>query len=154
MDESLEEHESSDDVDYHQLLKDYHEVQVVLSSTRLNAEMLCGELDAACDTLQGPMTNISKVRVDWAILKEQGHNIMNLFGELRTRVKTLEPCVQVDYNTSFPMGIVDNLFVVEEPFRALPARLRAVVTQVICLGIATAMAAAQLQIGTAVNAYR
>jgi len=43
--ESLEEHESLDDVDYHQLSKDYHEVQAVLSSTRLNAEMLRGELD-------------------------------------------------------------------------------------------------------------
>ena len=38
--ESLEEHKSLDDVDYHQLLKDYHEVQAVLSSARLNVEML------------------------------------------------------------------------------------------------------------------
>ena len=50
--ELLEEHESSDNVEYHQLLKDYREVQMDLSSTRLNAEMLCGELDAACDALQ------------------------------------------------------------------------------------------------------
>ena len=49
---SLEEHESSDDIEYHQLLKDYHEVQAVLSSTRLNAEMLCGELDIVRDALQ------------------------------------------------------------------------------------------------------
>ena len=40
MGESSEEHESSDDVEYHQLLKDYCEVQVDLSSTRLNAKTL------------------------------------------------------------------------------------------------------------------
>ena len=50
--ESSEECEFSDNVDYHQLLKDYREVQAVLSSTRLKAEMLHNELDAACDTLQ------------------------------------------------------------------------------------------------------
>ena len=50
--ESLEEHESSDDIDYRQLLKDYCEVQAALSSTRLNVEMLRGELDTACDALQ------------------------------------------------------------------------------------------------------
>ena len=50
--ESLEERESSDDVEYHQLLKDYHEVQVNLSSTRLNAETLRNELDVARDALQ------------------------------------------------------------------------------------------------------
>ena len=44
--------ESSDDVDYHQILKDYHKVQVVLSLTRLNAEMLRGELDATRNALQ------------------------------------------------------------------------------------------------------
>ena len=36
--ESSEEGESSHDKDYHQLLKDYHEVQAVLSLTRLNAD--------------------------------------------------------------------------------------------------------------------
>ena len=51
VDESLEECESLDIVECHQLLKDYHEVQAVLSSTRLNAEMLCSELDATRDTL-------------------------------------------------------------------------------------------------------
>ena len=49
--ESSEERESSDDVDYHQLLKDYREVQEVLSSTRLNVEILRNELDAARDAL-------------------------------------------------------------------------------------------------------
>ena len=58
--ESLEEHESSDDVEYHQLLKDYHEAQVDLSSARLNAEMLRAELDAACDALHFSMTEVSK----------------------------------------------------------------------------------------------
>ena len=50
--ESSEERESLDDVDYRQLLKDYRKVQVLLSSSRLNAEMLRGELDAASDALQ------------------------------------------------------------------------------------------------------
>ena len=49
---SSKEHEYSDDADYYQLLKDYHKVKALLSSSRLNAEMLCGELDAACDALQ------------------------------------------------------------------------------------------------------
>ena len=52
MGESSEERESSNDVAYHQLLKDYHKVQVLLSSSRLNTEMLCIELDAAHDALQ------------------------------------------------------------------------------------------------------
>ena len=52
VDESSEEHKSSNDIYYHQLLKDYHEAQVDLSSTRLNTEMLHGELDAARDALQ------------------------------------------------------------------------------------------------------
>jgi hypothetical protein len=50
--ESLEEHESIDDIKYRQLLKDYREAQVDLSSTRLNAEMLRSELDATHDALQ------------------------------------------------------------------------------------------------------
>ena len=49
---SLEEHESLDNVDYRQLLTNYCEVQAVFSSTRLNAEMLRGELDAVRDALQ------------------------------------------------------------------------------------------------------
>ena len=50
--ESSEERESSNDIEYHQLLKDYCEVHMNLSSTRLNAETLRGGLDATCDTLQ------------------------------------------------------------------------------------------------------
>jgi hypothetical protein len=37
--ESSEERKSLDDINYYQLLKDYCEVQAVLSSTRLNAEI-------------------------------------------------------------------------------------------------------------------
>ena len=50
--ESLEEHESSDDIEYHQLFKDYREVQADLSSTRPNAKTLRGELDVVRDALQ------------------------------------------------------------------------------------------------------
>ena len=64
VDKSSEEHESSNDVDYHQLLKDYHEVQAVLSATRLNVKMLHGQLDASRDTLQASMTEFSKLRVN------------------------------------------------------------------------------------------
>ena len=62
--ESSEERESLDDVEYHQLLKDYREVQVDLSSTRLNAKMLCTELDAARDALNFSMTKVSKAQVN------------------------------------------------------------------------------------------
>jgi len=48
--------ESSDDVEYCQLLKDYHNVQVDLSSTRLNTETLRGELDISRDARQASMT--------------------------------------------------------------------------------------------------
>ena len=57
--ESSKEHESLDGIEYHQLLKDYHEVKVVLSSTKLNAEMLCNELDATCDALQASKNLVS-----------------------------------------------------------------------------------------------
>ena len=50
--ESSKERESSDDVEYHQLLKDYCEVQADLSLIRLNTETLRGELDATHDALQ------------------------------------------------------------------------------------------------------
>ena len=50
--ESSEEREYSDDTDYHQLLKDYRKVQALLSSSRLNAEMLHGEQDATRNALQ------------------------------------------------------------------------------------------------------
>jgi hypothetical protein len=58
--ESLEERESLDDVEYHQLLKDYHEAQADLSSTRLNVEMLRAEVDAARDALHFSMNEVSK----------------------------------------------------------------------------------------------
>ena len=58
--ESSKERESSDDVKYHQLLKDYHEVQADLSSTRLNAKMLRGELDATRDALQASKNLVSQ----------------------------------------------------------------------------------------------
>ena len=50
--ESSEEREYLDDTDYHQLLKDYHKVQALFSSSRLNTEMLGGELDVTRDALQ------------------------------------------------------------------------------------------------------
>jgi hypothetical protein len=59
VDKSSEEWKSSDDVDYHQLLKDYREVQVVLSSTRLNTEMIRSEQDAMRDTLQVSKNEVS-----------------------------------------------------------------------------------------------
>ena len=68
--ESSEERESSDNVEYHQLLKDYHEVQVDLSSTRLNVEMLRGELDAARDALQAFKNPASQVRANLAIAQQ------------------------------------------------------------------------------------
>ena len=46
---------------------------------------------------------------------------------------------------------MDNLFTAEELFRALPARLRAMVIKAIRQGAATTLAAAQLQIGAVVN---
>jgi hypothetical protein len=47
-----EKHKYSDNAEYRQLLKDYHKVQVLLSSSRLSIKMLRSELDAACDALQ------------------------------------------------------------------------------------------------------
>ena len=64
---SSEERESTDDVEYHQLLKDYNEVQVDLSSTRLNAETLRGELDVVHDALQASKNLASQARADLAI---------------------------------------------------------------------------------------
>ena len=58
--ESSEERESSDDIEYHQLLKDYCEAKADLSSTRLNAEMLRTEVDAMRDALHCSMTEVSK----------------------------------------------------------------------------------------------
>ena len=116
--ESLEERESSDDVEYHQLLKDYHEAQVDLSSTRLHVEMLRAELDTSSDALHFSMTEVSKARVDWEIHLEQGQNMMNLFVDLRTRVDSLVLCVQAAINSGFPVRAMDNLFIAKEPFRA------------------------------------
>jgi len=120
---SLEEHESSDDIEYHQLLKDYHEAHADLSSTKLNAEMLRVELDAMRDALHFSMTKVSKAQVSWEIHLEQGQNMMNLLVDLRTWVDTLVLCVQAAINSSFPVRAVNNLFNTEEPFRALSARL-------------------------------
>jgi hypothetical protein len=50
--ESSEERKYSYDADYHQLLKDYRKVQALLSSPRLNAKMLRGELDVMRDVRQ------------------------------------------------------------------------------------------------------
>ena len=72
MGELSKEHESLDDVEYRQLLKDYREVQADLSSTRLHVEMLRAELDTSSDALHFSMTEVSKARVDWEILLEYG----------------------------------------------------------------------------------
>ena len=87
--ESSEECESLDDVNYHQLLKDYREAQVDLSSTRLNVEMLRGELDAARDALQAFKNLASQVRANLAIAKQQAQHIMNLVVVLSMWVNTL-----------------------------------------------------------------
>jgi hypothetical protein len=57
--------------------------------------------------------------------------MMNLLVDLRTWVETLVLCVQAAINSGFPVRVVDNLFVIEEPFRALLARLRAMVIEAI-----------------------
>ena len=46
--------------------------------------------------------------------------MMNLLVQLRTRVKTLQLCMQATHNVGFPM---ENLFPIEEPFQALLAHL-------------------------------
>ena len=97
-------------------MKDYREAQADLSSTRLNAEMLRAELDAARDALYFSMTEVSKAQINREIHLEQGQNMMNLLVDLRTRVDTLVLCVQAAINSGFPMQAVDNLFIVEEPF--------------------------------------
>ena len=68
--ESLEERESSDDVNYCQLMKDYREAQADLSLTSLNTEMLRGELDAARDALQAFKNLASQVRANLAIAQQ------------------------------------------------------------------------------------
>ena len=78
MGELSKEHESLDDVEYRQLLKDYREVQADLSSTRLNAETLRGELDAARDALQASKNLASQARADLAIAQQQAQHMMNI----------------------------------------------------------------------------
>jgi hypothetical protein len=140
--ESSEERESSDDVEYCQLLKDYHEVQANLSSTRLNAETLRDELDATHDVLQASKNLVSQVQGDVAITQGQVQHMTNLIVVLTMRVETLQLSMLAAYNTAFPVRTMDNLFTAEEHLRALPARLRAVVTEAIRHGAATALAAA------------
>ena len=48
--------------------------------------MLRGELDVLRDALQVLENEASQVRANWAIVKEQVHNMMNLLVELRTWV--------------------------------------------------------------------
>ena len=99
--------------------------------------MLHGELDAVRDALQ--------------VSKNEAHNMMNLLVELRMWAQTLQLCTQAACDAAFPLETVDNLVTVEERLRALPVRLRAMVTEGVCQGATTALAAAQLQIGAAVN---
>jgi hypothetical protein len=60
---------------------------------------------------------------------EQGQNMMNLLVDLRMSIETIHLCVQAAINLGFPMRAVDNLFAAEEPFRAMTAHLRVVVTE-------------------------
>ena len=129
--ESLEERESSDDIEYHQLLKDDCEVQAFLSSTRLNAEMLRGELDAARDALQASRNLVSQARGDLTIAQGQAQHMTNLIVVLRMQVETLQLSVLATYNAAFFVGIVDNLYATEENLQALPASLQAVMTEAV-----------------------
>ena len=90
-------------------------------------------------------------REELEIANEQAQHMINLTVVLSTWVDTLQQSVLATCNAAFPVGKVDNLFAVEEHLRALPACLRAVVTEVVHHRAAMALAAAQLQIGTAVN---
>ena len=67
--------------------------------------------------------------------------MMNLVVVLSTRVDTLQISLLVTCNVAFPVGRVDNLFTAEEHLRALPAQIQAMVTEAICQGAATALAA-------------
>jgi hypothetical protein len=75
------------------------------------------------------------------MVKEQAHNMMNLLMELRTWIQTMQLCAQATCDVAFPMEIADNLVAAEERLRALPICLRAVVTEAIHQGAATALAA-------------
>ena len=48
--------------------------------------MLHGELDITRDALQVSENEASQARANWEMVKEEGHNMMNLLMELRTRV--------------------------------------------------------------------
>ena len=57
--------------------------------------------------------------------------MMNLVVVLSMRVDTLQISMLAACNLAFPVGRVDNLLAVEEYLRALPARIRAMVTKAI-----------------------
>jgi hypothetical protein len=75
---------------------------------------------------------------------EQAQHMMNLTMILSQWVDTLQLSVLVACNAAFPIEEVDNLFIVEEHLQALPARLRAMVTEAIFQGATMALVAAQL----------
>jgi hypothetical protein len=112
-------------------LKDYREVQEDLSSTRLNAETLHGELDAARDALQASKNLASQARADLVISQQQAQHMMNLVVVLSMWVGTLQMSMLASYNAAFPVGRVDNLLAIVEHLRALPARIQVVVTKAI-----------------------
>ena len=62
--------------------------------------------------------------------------------ELRTRVQTLQLCVQAACDVAFPVETADNPVTIEERLLALPVRLRARVTEAIHHGAATVLATA------------
>ena len=101
-------------------MKDYREVQADLSSTRLNAETLRGELDAVRDALQASKNLASQAQADLAIAQQQAQHMMNLVMVLSMQVDTLQMSVLATYNAAFPIGRVDNLLAAEVHLRALP----------------------------------
>ena len=101
-------------------MKDYREAQADLSSTRLNVEMLRGELDTARDALQASKNLSSQAWVNLAITQQQDKHMMNLVVVLSTWVNTLQMSLLASYNVAFPIGTMDNLFAVEQHLQALP----------------------------------
>ena len=77
--------------------------------------------------------------------------MMNLTVVLSAWVCTLQQFMLAACNAAFPVGKVDNLFTTEVHLRALPAQIRAMVTEAVRQGATMTLATAQLQIGTAVN---
>ena len=106
--------------------------------------MLRGKLDAAHEALRVSKNEASQVRANWAMVKEQAHNMMNLLVELRTWVQTLQLCVQAACDAAFPVEIADNPIAIEECLHALSAHLRAMVSEAIRQGTATVLVVAQL----------